>query len=73
MMSCSEISSRNFLNRSWVMHFALLLHHSQHPTVWNADVMVGTLHTILNNEDKTTPRYGRAMSWIEPESPFQLF
>lgn len=37
------------------MPFALL-HYSQHPTVWNADVMVGALDTILNNEDKAVPQ-----------------
>lgn len=42
----------NFLNR--IMPFALL-HYSQHPTVWNADVMVGALDTILNNEDRAMP------------------
>jgi len=42
----------NILNR--IMPFALL-HYSQHPTVWNADVMAGALDTILNNEDKAIP------------------
>ena len=62
----------NFLNR--IMPFALL-HYSQHPTVWNADVIVGALDTILNNEDRAMPhppRYGRAMNWMEPESPLPL-
>lgn len=37
------------------MPFALL-HHFQHPTVWNADAMIGALDTILNNEDEATPQ-----------------
>ena len=52
----------NFLNR--IMPFALL-HYSQHPTVWNADVMVGALVAALDCEDKGHPSGWDSGEWEE--------
>ena len=49
------------------MPFAFLLHHSQHPAVWDADVMVGALDTILNNEDKVIPPNPPTQVWQSNE------